>query len=244
MAGVVKQAITESTGAPAPALQPYQYQIATSPIPIPAAPEKPAAPVEKTHRKANWPSILAAFFGISLLIFGVLYFLNSNKPDTIEIRNPGHATRTPAKFSPGPAFTPTADTSGATFKGPTPGIGAGSQGASVQVTESDLPVYPGARRIDNPTGPVYFTEFITGDSFDKLSDWAKSAFSDKGWGNIELKSLPGNEGAVLTGRKGNLSAVTYLLGPGQKDTPPYDNFFKSANVEPNGSLIVINITAT
>jgi hypothetical protein len=174
----------------------------------------------------------------------VLYFLNSNKPDTIEIRNPGQATRTPAKFSPAPAFTPTADTSGATFKGPTPGIGAGSQGASVQVSENDLPVYPGARRIDNPTGTVYFTEFITGDSFDKLADWAKKAFSDKGWGNIELKNLPGNQGAVLTARKGNLSAVTYLLGPGQKNTPPYDNFFKSANAEPDSSLIVINITAT
>jgi pSer/pThr/pTyr-binding forkhead associated (FHA) protein len=232
-----------------PAFQPYQYQIAAPIIaPPPAAAARPAQPaVQKTRQKINWWSVIAALLVVALLNFGVIYFLNSNNPTTNEASITGPVTRAPVRFTPGPTPlppTPTADTSGATFKGPTPGIGASTQGTQVQLSPDDLPVYPGARRIESPGGAVYFTEYITTDSFDKLSEWAKTAFTEKGWTNVEVKPLPGKEGAVLTGQKGKLNAVTYLLGPGQKDTAPYDNFFKSANVEPNGALVVINITSS
>lgn len=233
---------TASTGQPE--LQPYQYQITK--IQVPVAPTAPAQ-VKKAGRKIHWPSVIAALVVVIALNASVIYFINSNSSNTIEINN-GQTSRATGRLTPGRTPLPptnTPDLSGATFTGPTPGIGSNTAKVTpVQLGPSDLPVYPGARRIDNPTGSVFFTQYITSDSFEKLSDWAKTAFSDKGWTNIEVKSLPGKEGAVLTGRKGNMSAVTYILGPGQKDTAPYDNFFKSENVDANGAVVVINITVS
>lgn len=255
-------------------LQPYQYQISTAfspapppaPVPIPAAPQAQAqptaafgstngvtnvaasgvaatAPVQRTRRKLNWSALVAGIFVLGLLAAAVIYFINSSNP--IDIKNTGQITRTTGRPTPTPRPpTPTPDQAGALFRGPTPGIGADSPVTPVQVTTNDLPVYPSARRIDSPSPGVYFTQFVTSDGFDKLSSWARPAFADKGWTDLTEKALPGKDGAVLTGRKGNLNLVAYLLGPGQKDTAPYDNFFKSANADPDQAIIVINITNT
>jgi len=211
------------------------------------APVQTAAQVKQTKRKLNWSVLIAVIFAL-VLVGAALAYYPSLSSTPVEIKNTGQVTRPPTQpVSPaGTARPPTVtpDQAGAKFTGPTPGIGADKTVTSVQVSAGDLPVYPGARRIDSPGAGVYFTQFITTDGFTKLSDWAKPAFADKGWTNVEVKPLPGKEGAVLTGRKGNMSMVTYLLGPGQKDTAPYDNFFKSANVDPNGAVVVINITVS
>jgi hypothetical protein len=265
-APAVEPTPTEAEPGEAP-LQPYQYQISTafSPPPPPAQPPTlaptsavnanvaagsvvsspaavtPQAEVKKTRRKFSWPALIGGIFVLGLLVAAVVYFINSSNP--IDIRNAGQITRTSGRSTPTPRLpTPTPDQAGALFRGPTPGIGADIPVTPVQVTPGDLPVYPSARRIDNPSPSVYFTQYVTTDDFDKLSSWAKPAFAGKGWTNLDEKALPGKEGAVLTGRKGNLSLVAYLLGPAQKDTAPYDNFFKSANVDPNEAVVVINIT--
>lgn len=232
-----------------PSLQPYQYQISKVYSPAKLATPVPAKQtVQKASRKIHWPSIIAALVVVVALNAAVIYFISSNTSKTLEIKTTGEVSRAPVRFTPVPTALPptnTPDLSGKTFSGSTPGIGASSaQTTPLQLSPNDLPVYPGARRVDNPTGAVYFTQYITSDSFDKLSDWAKTSFSDKGWTNVEMKNLPGKEGAVLTGKKGNLSAVTYLLGSGQRDTAPYDNFFKSANVDPGGGVVVITITVS
>lgn len=235
-------------------LQPYQYQISstystvprTAPAPTKPTETQPAKVVAPERRKFNLSAIVATVFVVGLFVGIMAYILLPTLTRPVEIKS-GNQTSLPGATAlrPTPTFAPptvTPDQAGANFKGPTPGIGAEKSVAPVQVGASDVPVYPGARRIDNPGPGVYFTQYITNDSFDRLSDWAKTAFSDKGWTKVETKPLPGKDGAVLIGQKGNMSMVTYLLGPGQKDTAPYDNFFKSANVEPNSALVVINIT--
>ncbi|MBN9391498.1 MAG: FHA domain-containing protein [Chloroflexi bacterium] len=266
VAPALTEAVTSDIG-----LQPYQYQISTafSPAPPPVQPQTQStsaiptsagtgittggattasvaaatspAEVTKTRRKISWSAVIAGIFVVGLLAAALVYYINSSNPT--DIRNTGQITRTTGRPTPTPRLpTPTPDQAGALFRGPTPGIGADIPVTPVQVSTNDLPVYPAARRIDNPSPGVFFTQFVTTDGFDKLSSWAKPAFAGKGWTDLDEKALPGTEGAVLTGRKGNLNLVAYLLGPGQKDTAPYDNFFKSANVDPNGAVVVINIT--
>lgn len=235
-------------------VQPYQYQIAntyTTPQPVAPAVVATAAPttaaviqVQKAKRKLHWPSIIAALVVVIALNVAVIYYINATNSASQEITNTGQVTRVQGRATARP--TATFDPNGGSnYKGPTPGIGGKVAPVTpVQLGSGDVPEYPGARRIDSPNAGVFLTQFVTADSFDKLTAWANAAFAAKGWTNVEVKNLPGTDGAVVTGVKGKMSLVTYLLGPGQKDTAPYDSFFKNASVEASGSIVVINITVS
>ncbi len=135
----------------------------------------------------------------------------------------------------------TATTAAATTAAATSTTAAASGGADVG--ESDVPVYSGAKRVDTVSGSVggltsvYYTS--TAD-YDKITAWAKTAFTEKGF--TEVNTLEAGGATVVTGKKGKYNLIGTIVGPKARGNASFDNIFKQAGAGPDDTVIAVVIT--
>jgi hypothetical protein len=115
--------------------------------------------------------------------------------------------------------------------------------SSGTVSEADIPVYSGAKRVDalsTNAGGIISVYYLSQDEADKIVGWAKQAFADKGWQALTSTEVGG--ATFVKGTKGNYQVSTTILGTKAHGNPNYDPIFKLAAAGANDSVIFTIIT--
>jgi hypothetical protein len=110
--------------------------------------------------------------------------------------------------------------------------------SSGTISEADIPVYSGAKKIDalsTNAGGIISVYYLSQDGSDKIVGWAKQALADKGWQALTSTEVGG--ATFVKGTKGNYNVSTTILGAKAHGNPNYDPIFKVAAAGANDSVI-------
>lgn len=120
----------------------------------------------------------------------------------------------------------------------TPSVSAAVSTGGGTVSEADIPVYSGAKKIDalsTNAGGIISVYYLSQDEADKIVGWAKQALADKGWQALTTTEVGG--ATFVKGTKGNYQVSTTILGAKARGNPNYDPIFKVAAAGANDSVI-------
>jgi hypothetical protein len=114
---------------------------------------------------------------------------------------------------------------------------------SGDVTEADIPVYTGAKRVDAAStnaGGMISVYYLSKDDDAQVAGWAKQAFTGKGWQGVTSTEVGG--ATFVKGTKGKYSVSTTILGAKARGNTNYDPIFKLASAGADDTVIFTIIT--
>jgi len=112
-----------------------------------------------------------------------------------------------------------------------------------EVGETDIPIYAGAKRVDKVSGSLgglTSLYYVSSDDYAKITGWAKQAFIDKGWADVQ--TLEAGGATVITGKKGNSNLLGTIVGPKARGDASFDSVIKQAEAGPNDTVIAVVVT--
>ncbi|MEI6043496.1 MAG: hypothetical protein WCS37_03785, partial [Chloroflexota bacterium] len=116
-----------------------------------------------------------------------------------------------------------------------------------QVSESDIPVYPGARRVDSMSASVSGMTsvfYLTSDDYSKVVTWVKKAFTDKGWTEVGvLDSLTQVGSAAFTGKRGTASFFGTIVGPNAQKEAAFAGVKEQTGAGSNDTILSVSLTS-
>jgi hypothetical protein len=118
-------------------------------------------------------------------------------------------------------------------------------GSAQAVTEADVPVYPGALKVNSRTapGPLFLNTYTSPDSYDKIVAWYRQTFQAKsGYQSLVLEPEPGEAIGTVQKADGVTSAMltVTISGPKKADrNPGTDANQQPIVLDPNSTLIEI-----
>lgn len=167
------------------------------------------------------------------------------------------ATATPTAVPPKPTATatavatatlaatatvpPTAETS---LPGISPTVSPTDSAPAIKLSEKDVPVYPGAKRVDDAfydDGNVIRLVYLSSDDYEKIAGSARKSFEDYGWSDFNTIESVGS--SVLLARKGKYTMLGTIIGPKAQSNPNFDLLLKQIKPAPNETVISLVITA-
>lgn len=114
----------------------------------------------------------------------------------------------------------------------------------IQVSEKDVPVYSGARRVDEVSyaeGNVIRVVYLSSDDYEKIAGGAKKSFEDNGWSEVNTIDSVGS--TVLIAKKGKYTMLGTIIGPKAQTSPNFDLLIKQIKPAPTDTVISFVITA-
>lgn len=113
------------------------------------------------------------------------------------------------------------------------------------ITEADIPVYPGAQKVNSRTAPGNLTlnTYISPDSYDKIVAWYRQAFEAKtGYQSLVVETEPGlaigNAQKVDLADNSSAMLSVIISGPKKSDrSPGTDSNGQPIVLDPNSTLI-------
>lgn len=116
------------------------------------------------------------------------------------------------------------------------------------VTEADVPVYPGALKVNSRTapGPLFLNTYTSPDSYDKIVAWYRQAFQAKsGYQSLVIEPEPGQSIGTAQKVDATTSAMLTVIisGPQKADrNPGTDANQQPIVLDPNSTLIEITFS--
>ncbi len=108
--------------------------------------------------------------------------------------------------------------------------------------EQTIPVYSGAKlakAVSGTSAGIVSTYYLSSEQYEKITTWAKSAFTAKGWNDVQVVEAAGT--AVITGRQGDYNLFGTIVGPKGQANTSFENIVQLVKASPTETIIAVTI---
>jgi hypothetical protein len=147
-------------------------------------------------------------------------------------------TRTPTPLPVTPTLVPTPTAIPSATPAPT------ETDNQPEVGEKEIPVYPGAKRLNE----ISYSErgvtrvvYLSPDDYREISTWMKKNLEDGGWS--EVSTMDNNGASVVLAKKGKYTLLGTLVGPKAHTNPNYDLLVREAKPATSDTIIALVVAA-